>query len=218
MAKFTRIAQMPPEPPMEGGGGDMPMGAPPMGMPPMGAPPVMPTAAPGAPVDPEREEIGSPLDTLGKILYDVDAPTLIMQMTGSSPEDVATSVWEMYGGEKTGGVDKSKIGARIPKTDVEPEEEKKEQKATENSRWRRLPQGKHIGNITRLDELVSTMKGLVMNTIKNESKKGQGGPGGGAPPMPMASAKQKWVRMAEKLDQQGEYQLADSIDRHLKSF
>ena len=218
MAKFLRIAQMPPEPPAEGGGGgEMPMGMPPLGAPPMGAPPVMPTAAPGAPVDPEREEIGSPLDTLGKILYDVDAPTLIMQMTGSSPEEVAESIWEMYGGEKTGGVDKEKIGARTPRTDVEPEEEKKEQKATENARWRRLPQGKNIGNITTLEELVSTMKGLVMNTIKNESKKGQGGPGG-APPMPMASLKTKWIRMARSFDQQGEYALADFFDEKIKRF
>ena len=56
-----------------------------MGMDPMaggmGGPPTMPMAAPGAPAT-NREEIGSPLDSLGKILYDVDIVTLLLSRLG----------------------------------------------------------------------------------------------------------------------------------------
>ena len=55
-------------------GGAPPMDPMAMGM---GGPPAMPMAAPGAPPA-NREEIGSPLDSLGKILYDVDITTLLL--------------------------------------------------------------------------------------------------------------------------------------------
>jgi hypothetical protein len=167
---------------------------------------------PGAAPDPKREEIGSPLDTLGQVLYDVDAPSLIAQMTGSSPDEIALYIWETYGGNKMGGADKDKIGARLPKSDVEPEQEEAEQKATENSRWRRLPQGKRISDITTLDELISTMKGLMINAVKNENKKNAPQ---GAPPMPMAETKH-WVRLAQSFDNEGIHILADMLDGAIK--
>lgn len=222
MVRFIRTAQMPPPAPDMGGMGmgDMgmgappgPMGGPPMAPPPLGAPPAMPTAAPGAPVDPSREEIGSPLDTLGKVLYDVDAPTLVMQMTGSHPDDIALHIWTLYGGDEKGGVDKAKVGARTMRTDVDPDVEEKEQKATEDSRWRRLPKGKFINDITTLDELVSTLKGLVVNTVKNEAKKGQGP--GGAPLMPMASVVTSLVRLAQQWDEAGLHSEADRMDEKI---
>jgi hypothetical protein len=219
VGKFVRKAQMPP---MDMGGPDMdmdlgslgaappaPMGMPPLGGPPMGGMPTMPAAAPGAPTDPEREEIGSPLDTLGKILYDVDAPTLIMQMAGTDSEDIASHIWELYGGNNKGGVDKSKIGAREPKSDVDPKVEKAEQKATEESRWLRLPKGKRINEITTLEELNSVIKGLVLNTVKNESKKGQAP--GGMPGMPMANAAYELIRLAQDLDRDKLYSASDQI-------
>lgn len=216
MVRFLRTAQMPPPPDMGDMGMDVPpapLGMPPMAPPPLGAPPTMPTAAPGAPTDPNREEIGSPLDTLGKVLYDVDAPTLIMQMTGTSPEDVALHIWTLYGGDEKGGVDKTKMGARTMRSDVDPDVEKKEQKATEDSRWKRLPKGKFISDITTLDELVSTISGLVMNTVKNESKKGQGP--GGMPPMPMASMIKSLVRLAQEWDEAGLHDKADWMDAEI---
>jgi hypothetical protein len=221
MARFLRTAQMPPPTPNMG---DMGMGTPPgpfdiLGTPPMAppmAPPVMPTAAPGAPENYRREEIGSPLDTLGKVLYDVDAPTLIMQMTGSKPDDIALHIWMLYGGDEKGGVYKNKVGERIMQTNVDPDVEKKEQKATENSRWRRLPKGKYINDITTLDELTSTIKGLVVNTVKNESQKGQSP--GGAPPMLMASAARSLVRLANEWDEAGLHIKADWIDTAMSQF
>ena len=46
----------------------------------------MPMAAPGAPPA-NREEIGSPLDSLGKILYDVDITTLLLSRIGDAADD-----------------------------------------------------------------------------------------------------------------------------------
>ena len=107
-----RLAQMDPAaaapPPMDPMAA---MGAPPMGM---GGPPTMPMAAPGAPPA-SREEIGSPLDSLGKILYDVDITTLLLSRIGDAADDTALYVWLMYGGDEHGGSMKDRVGKRIKK-------------------------------------------------------------------------------------------------------
>lgn len=209
MPQFRRIAQLPPPDP-----GMMPPG--PLGAPPMGGMPTAPMAAPGAPPSPEREEIGSPLDSLGKILYDVDAPTLVMQMTGSAPEEIAEKIWKLYGGPDKDVISKGKPGERVDKKDVPPEKEKEEQAVTEDQRWLRLPEGVSIDDITSLKELITTIKGLMLNTSKNTAKANGGGPGGpgGMPPGPMASAK-GLVRLAATLDNEGMYKQADWVDRLL---
>lgn len=110
-----KIAQMDPAaapPPMD----PMAMGAPPMdpmamGM---GGPPTMPMAAPGAPPT-SREEIGSPLDSLGKILYDVDITTLLLSRIGDTADDTSLYVWLMYGGDEHGGSMKDRVGKRLKK-------------------------------------------------------------------------------------------------------
>ena len=120
-----RIAQMDPmaggAPPMDpmAMGGAPPMD--PMGMG-MGGPPAMPMAAPGAPPT-SREEIGSPLDSLGKILYDVDITTLLLSRIGDAADDTGLYVWLMYGGDEHGGAIKDRIGKRIKKKDVTKEQE-----------------------------------------------------------------------------------------------
>jgi hypothetical protein len=203
-----KIAQMDPAaapPPMD----PMAMGAPPMdpmamGM---GGPPTMPMAAPGAPPT-SREEIGSPLDSLGKILYDVDITTLLLSRIGDTADDTSLYVWLMYGGDEHGGSMKDRVGKRLKKKDVEKEQEEAEQERTEDSRWERLPSGKKITDITSLDEMTQEIQGIAASAVKNELK-AQGAPGGGG--MPMAVRHNNMVKIARKLDKIGFYRSADTI-------
>lgn len=192
-------------PPMD----PMAMGAPPMdpmamGM---GGPPTMPMAAPGAPPT-SREEIGSPLDSLGKILYDVDITTLLLSRIGDTADDTSLYVWLMYGGDEHGGSMKDRVGKRLKKKDVEKEQEEAEQERTEDSRWERLPSGKKITDITSLDEMTQEIQGIAASAVKNELK-AQGAPGGGG--MPMAVRHNNMVKIARKLDKIGFYRSADTI-------
>ena len=207
-----RLAQMDPmamggAPPMDpmAMGGAPPMD--PMGGMGMGGPPVMPMAAPGAPAA-SREEIGSPLDSLGKILYDVDIITILMSRIGDTSDDTALYVWLMYGGDEKGGAMSGRIGKRIKKKDVVKEQEEAEQERTEDSRWERLPSGKKITEITSLDKLTEEVQGIAASAVKNELK-AQGAPVGGG--MPMASRHNNMVKIARKLDKIGFYRSADTI-------
>ena len=205
-----RIAQMDPmaggAPPMDpmAMGGAPPMDPMAMGM---GGPPAMPMAAPGAP-SANREEIGSPLDSLGKILYDVDITTLLLSRIGDAADDTGLYVWLMYGGDEHGGAIKDRIGKRIKKKDVTKEQEEAEQDRTEDSRWERLPAGKKITEITSLDEMTEEVKGIAASAVKNEIK-AQGAPAGGG--MPMAVRHNNMVKIARKLDKIGFYRSADTI-------
>lgn len=196
-------AAAPPMDPMAMGGG-APMDPMAMGM---GGPPAMPMAAPGAPPT-SREEIGSPLDSLGKILYDVDITTLLLSRIGDSSEDTSLYVWLMYGGDEHGGSMKDRVGKRAKKKDVKKEQEEAEQERTEDSRWERLPAGKKITDITSLDEMTQEVKGIAFSAVKNEIK-AQGAPAGGG--MPMAVRHNNMVKIARKLDKIGFYRSADSI-------
>jgi hypothetical protein len=205
-----RIAQMDPmaggAPPMDpmAMGGAPPMDPMAMGM---GGPPAMPMAAPGAPPT-SREEIGSPLDSLGKILYDVDITTLLLSKIGDSAEDTALYIWLMYGGNEHGGAIRDRIGKRTKKKDVTKEQEEAEQERTEDSRWERLSDGKKITEITSLDEMTEEVKGIAASAVKNEIK-AQGAPAGGG--MPMAARHNNMVKIARKLDKIGFYRSADTI-------
>ena len=205
-----RLAQMDPMagamPPMDpmAMGGAPPMDPMAMGM---GGPPAMPMAAPGAPPT-SREEIGSPLDSLGKILYDVDITTLLLSKIGDSSEDTALYIWLMYGGNEHGGAIIDRIGKRTKKKDVTKEQEEAEQERTEDSRWERLSDGKKITEITSLDEMTEEVKGIAASAVKNEIK-AQGAPAGGG--MPMAARHNNMVKIARKLDKIGFYRSADTI-------
>lgn len=194
---FKKIAQAAPPlaPPMD------PMGG--MGM----GPATMPMAAPGAPPT-SREEIGSPLDSLGKILYDVDITTLLLSRLGDETDDTALFVWLMYGGDEHGGVMKDRIGKRDKKKNVTKELEKAEQDRTEDSRWERLPLGKKLTDITSLDEMTAEIQGIAASAVKNEIK-AQGAPAGGG--MPMAVRHNNMIKIARKLDKIGFYRSADLI-------
>lgn len=211
MSKYRFAQEMPPAaPPAPPMGGDMGMGGG-MGMDPMmgmGGAPTAPMSAPGAPSG-QREEIGSPLNELGKILYDIDIQTIIFDKLGESAEDIALYVWTTYGGEETGTVNDLHIGKRIPRKDVSPEDEEKEQKRTEDSRWERLPKDQTIGDITSLEELSDTIKGIALNVAKNVGKAQGGGPPGMGG---MASRYIRFVKTAEILDKQGKHYLVDLLD------
>ena len=213
MSKYRFAQEMPPAaPPAPPMGGDMGMGmGGGMGMDPMmgmGGAPTATMSAPGAPGG-QREEIGSPLNELGKILYDIDIQTIIFDKLGESAEDIALYVWTTYGGEETGTVNDLHIGKRIPRKDVSPEDEEKEQKRTEDSRWERLPKDQTIGDITSLEELSDTIKGIALNVAKNVGKAQGGGPPGMGG---MASRYIRFVKTAEILDKQGKHYLVDLLD------
>jgi hypothetical protein len=223
--KRLKIAQMPPAdpaaaagaaPPMDpmggmgGMGGGMPGMDPMMGG--MGGPPTLPTAMPGA-TGVTREEIGSPLDKLGKILYDVDINSLLLTQLGDDVEDTALSVWTLYGGDEQGvDVVVGRTGKRIKRKDVSKEEEEAEQERTEEKRWERLPAGMSIADITSLDKMVNQIRGIASSAVKNELK-AQGAAAGGG--MPMAHRNRDIVKIARKLDLIGFYRLADTLSSKL---
>ena len=107
---------------------------------PMGAEPGMP----GAQQQPANtfQVIYSPLDSLGKILADLDFKTFLQNHFGSSPHDLAMKIWTMYGGSED-GMTPGKKGARkdTPQSDdmtAQSEAQQKEYNATRNQRWKHL--------------------------------------------------------------------------------
>jgi hypothetical protein len=189
---FLKIAQMP----------DMGFGMPP-------GPPTAPMAAPGANPDSSvREEIGSPLKELGQILYDVDIETLLSQKIGKDSSEVAQDIWVMYGGNIFGGVEELNSGKRTDKQDVSKEDEEAEQKRTEESRWERLEEGKYISDITSLEELEATVKGIASDLAAKKKKESAGGAGGG---MPMAHRNLQLIKLAHLYDLAGKYSFSDKL-------
>jgi len=224
--RFIRVAQAPPGPPPSGPGGPPPPPptAPPGGAPPPpmlgmgGPPPTAPTAAPGGISGPDREEIGSALDSLDKILYDIDIQAMIENDPTLDPDDLAVTVFKMYGGDEFGNAIRSKVGKRDPHAkNVSPEDEKAEQERTEDKRWERLPLGQHITDIqgVTLDKLTQFMPALIASVVANVKKQAGGGAAGGPPGPggPLASSN-AWIKIANNLDQQGCFKQADWIDKN----
>jgi hypothetical protein len=178
-----------------------PMGGAPAGMPGMGMPPPpgMPPMGGAAPTiqplsgAPDRLEITAPINTLGKILYDADVTEMVENELGDSVQEMASHIWQMYGGNEHGEVDPDKAGRRQKKTLEGPEAEE-EKMATDDSRWERLPLGKTIADITSLEEIERVMNGLILGTVQ-ATKQQEGGQAGAAPPM-MASTQENNVRLA----------------------
>ncbi len=229
MAKFQRLSQIPP---MPGANAGMPPIMPGMapGMPPTdpmaammggaapGAPPVQPMAAPAQ--APPRPEINGPLDSLSKLLYDVDITKLIENHGGDKPDEIALEVWKTFGGEPNGMDDKKQnLGERTKENDqLGPEDAVKERSNTEDEKWKRLPKGKSISDITSLDDMAKSMQGISLGTVKQETKErggaGAAPPGGappGAPPMPTAATNSR-VILSRSLDKLGYYRQADYLD------
>lgn len=171
----------------------------------------LPTGAPGLEDKTEREEIGSPLTSLAMIMYDIDLDSFIDQNISETPEQIATKIWELYGGDELGiNGGNGKLGARKLRYDVSEEEEKKEREQTKDQRWKRLPEGKMISDITTFDEISNYVQGAMFDKTKHLGQGGSGGDmsgGGGMPPMPSASPAPSapvasifsWYRFAKKL-------------------
>jgi len=205
--KFKRIAQeAPPAPDLGGmgaapppdlsgmgGGLDMGMGAAPMAG---GAPPV-----PAAPVGP-KPPVKIPLDSVNLILNDAGIDQKIM---GGNPfEDVVSDIWNMYGGTELGGVDSGKVGERAPYKEVSDEEIQ----ATNETRWKRLPQGETLLSLGITKELMTeAVQTFSFGFSKSKNQPAQGGGGMGLASLQL----EKLIKTAFLFDQKGQYRKADKI-------
>jgi len=191
----TRLAQLPPPGPPMGGGmppmGDLMGGMPPMGGAPMGAP----GAPPGAPPPPPRPAIPGPLKSVGEILYDFNVEEYIALHPDKDDEGTAADVWEAYGGQSNGMADPTKVGQRtVEDAQRPPEQVDADNKITDDTKWVRLLDGKNIGDITSIDEIIGLMKSLTYGTIKKF--KAPAPPAGGMGMPPMAATRNKMEREA----------------------
>jgi hypothetical protein len=154
------------------------------------------------------------LSTVFEILYDADIMRLI-QGAGKTKEELASEIWEMYGGNEMGGINTEKIGARNPHNkEVTPESEEKEEESTENTRWKRLPAGKNIGDITNIEELGETIQGIMSGLKKPPAPP----PGAGGMPPGLAKTVNNLVRLASVYDFYGKIREADVLDGILRSY
>lgn len=190
----------PPADPMMGDplAGGMGMPASPMAMP--GSPPAAPNSS--------QKQILVPLENLGLILADAEIEKKLLEQLEDNEQDIANDVWTMYGGEEDGGVDPEKRGKR--KYDEDASEE--EIKATNKTRWERLPEGQNLLDLEiTLDDFANAVKFLSFGFAKNKGKEQGGGAAGGGMPG-MASRKlENMVKLAHNFDLLGMYNVADRI-------
>ena len=199
--KYVKIAQMPPMDPMAG---IDPMAGMGMGM------PAAPMAMPGAPAEAPsgQKQIKIPLANLGLILADAEIEKKLLEQLEDNEQDIANGVWMQYGGEEDGGVDTEKRGERKDSEEASDEEIK----ATDKTRWKRLPQGQNLNDLEiTLDDFANAVKFLSFGFAKNKGKEqGAGAAGGGMPGM--ASRKlENMVKLAHNFDLLGMYSVADRI-------
>jgi hypothetical protein len=190
--KYVKLAQMPPMDPMMG-----------MGMP--AAPMAMP--APATPASGQKN-ITVPLANLGLILADSEIEKRLLEQLEDNEQGIANEVWIQYGGEEDGGVDQSKRGQR-KETEEATEDEIK---ATNKTRWERLPEGQNLLDLDiTLDDMANAVKFLSFGFAKNKGKEQGGAAAGGGMPG-MASRKlDNMVKLAQNLDLLGMYSVADRI-------
>lgn len=191
--KYVKLAQMPPTDPLAG-----------MGM------PAAPAAMPGPPPAPDsgQKQIKVPLANLGLILADAEIEKKLLEQLEDNEQGIANDVWMQYGGEEDGGVDAEKRGKR--KDSEEASEE--EIKATDKTRWERLPEGQNLLDLEiTLDDFANAVKFLSFGFAKNKGKEQGGGAAGGGMPG-MASRKlENMVKLAHNFDLLGMYSIADRI-------
>jgi hypothetical protein len=201
--KFLKIAQTPPPAaaaPPDMGAAPMPdMGGLDLGG--LGAAP-MAGGAPPAPSSVVKPLVKYPLSSINLILQDADVNQHIMG--GNDLDKITDDIWIQYGGidsnSKLPGIDSTRIGERRDGEEVTDEE----LKITNSQRWKRLPEGKSIQDITSKDEIKKQLMGNTVNMIKDNAQQGGGG----------AVAKihiQKLVKLAQYLDKKGRYREADEI-------
>ena len=190
--KYVKLSQMAPMDPMAGMG---------MGM------PAMPMAMPGAPAPAEaQKQIKIPLSNLGLILADAGIEIKLMEQLEDNEQDIANKIWIQYGGTEDGNVEDGRIGKRQSNTEADDAEIK----ATEKSRWERLPEGQNLQDLEiTLEDFANAVKFLSYGFAKNKGKE-QGAGAGGMPGM--ASRKlENMVKLAHNFDLFGMYSVADRI-------
>lgn len=194
--------------PFEAGGG---LGALPTGGP--GGPPGLDGGMPGGAPPQQGQQnnfqvIYSPLDSLGKILADLDFKTFLSNNFGTDPSQLAHKIWVMYGGnEDELGADKK--GERLDNpssSDMmeQQEQQEAEYNATRNARWKRLPRGVGIDQITSTGTLAMAITSAFDTLAKSYSK----------PPQPTASVLY-WMKVADLADQRQQYKVADAAMRFI---
>jgi len=171
--------------------------------------PAVPMAMP-APTEPAsaQKQIKIPLANLGLILADAEIEKKLLEKLEDNEQGIANDVWMQYGGEEDGGVNQSRRGKR--KESEEAEEE--EIKATDKTRWERLPEGQNLLDLEiSLDDFANAVKFLSFGFAKNKGKEQGAAAGGGGMPG-MASRKlDTMVKLAQNLDLLGMYSVADRI-------
>jgi hypothetical protein len=172
--------------------------------------PTAPAAMPGPPPEPAsgQKQITVPLSNLGLILADSEIEKRLLEQLEDNEQGIANKVWIQYGGTEDGGVAEEKRGKRKDTEEATPEE----MKATDKTRWQRLPEGQNLNDLEiSLDDMANAVKFLSFGFAKNKGKEqGGGAPGGGMPGM--ASRKlDNMVKLAQNLDLLGMYSVADRL-------
>jgi len=150
----------------------------------------------GNPTAKSKPPIYKPLDSMADILYDAEAEQMIEDDPNLSSDELAMRIWIAYGGREDGNVIPGRIGERIEQDMYNVQEAEKERKITEHSRWKRLPKGKYIIDLFKLDELAKVIKGLIYGHIKETKQQAPAGGMGGGMSMPIASGLSKWVKLS----------------------
>jgi hypothetical protein len=163
--------------------------------------------AEGGPRSSTFKIIYSPLDNLGKILADLDIKSYLQGNFGDDPDQLAHKIWVMYGGAEN-ELSPGKKGERQDKpisSDPVAQQQAQEQEYnnTRNARWKRLPLGVSIEQITSPESISLTIRGGFENLSKMNSK-------------PAQSATEKWLKLATKYDSLKRYKDADWVDKILK--
>jgi len=176
--------------------------------------PAMPSADPaaaageGAPAGPAFKIIYSPLDSLTKILADLDFKTFLENNFGTDSDELAHKIWVMYGGSED-ELEPGKKGERkdSPSSDdvtQQTQAQEEEYNRTRKSRWERLPEGVSIEEITDPQTIASTITSGFAMLAKMNSKPAQ------------ANSIANLIRIAEIAESNKNFTFADRIDSYLK--
>jgi hypothetical protein len=173
--------------------------------------PAMPTADPaaaGGPTEPAFKIIYSPLDSLGKILADLDLKTFLENNFGTDSDVLAHKIWVMYGGSED-ELEPGKKGERkdSPSSDdvtQQSEAQEEEYNRTRKSRWERLPEGVSIDEITDPQTIASTITSGFAMLAKTNSKPAQ------------ANSVEGLIRTADLAESNKDFRFADKIDYYLR--
>jgi hypothetical protein len=152
---------------------------------------------------PTFKVIYSPLDSLGKILADLDFKSYLENHFGDDYGELAHKIWVMYGGaeDELGKCKKGERKDRPQSSDIAEQSEiqEKEYNNTRNERWRRLPLGVGINEITNTEAIEKSIIGGYATLVKSLAKT-------------TSASSQLLVKLANTIDAQGNYQLSDLID------